>query len=347
MEDVVCSAYETAFSRPPTPAEREGALAFMLVMESERKEGQSRRDELSQLIEEELAEVARLEAVGRAGLDLEIQVARDRPQPLAVWDFEGNARDRVGALHGKLHGGATIVGGRLRVGPEQGYFTSAPLDRDLGEKTLQVLLQLENLQQRGGGALGVQTLDGHAFDSIVFAEKDAGHWLPGSEYFRRTQGVGGSPETTAIDEPVWITITYRKDGRIEIYRNAALYGTPYQKGPLLLFKKDQAQVIIGNRHGEPAANRLLHGWINEARLFDRALSPDEVGRSIGMKVPPSRMEIRKNLTVAQRAALERAEARLADLRARQKELGRGSPASSPIVDLAHALFNSKEFIYVR
>lgn len=346
-EDIVRNAYETAFSRPPTPAERDGALAFMTLMESERKEGQSRREEVGRLIEEELAEIARLEAVGRAGLNLEIQVPRDRPQPLAVWDFEGNARDRVGALHGKLHGGATIVGGRLRVGPEQGYFTSAPLDRDLGEKTLQVLLQLEDLQQRGGGALGVQTLDGHTFDSIVFAEKDQGQWLAGSEYFRRTQGVGGSPEITANGEPVWITITYRKDGQIEIYRNAAPYGKPYRKGPLPLFKKGQAQVIVGNRHGEPAVSRLLHGWINEARVFDRALSPDEVGRSIGMKVPPSREEIRKNLTLAQRAALEKAESRLVDLRARQKELARVAPPSSPFVDLVHALFNSKEFIYVR
>lgn len=345
--DQVRNAYETAFSRPPTHAEVEGAVAFMRLMEKERKEWQSRREEVDRLIEQALAEIAGLEDAGRAGLDAEVQAPGDRPRPLAVWDFEGNARDRLGVLHGKLHGGATIAGGRLRVGQGQGYFTSAPLDRDLGEKTLQVLVQLENLQQRGGGALGVQTLDGHTFDSIVFAEKDEDQWLAGSEFFRRTEGVGGPPETAANNEPVWITITYRRDGQIQVFRNASSYGKPYHKGPLHHFNQGQAQVIMGSRHGEPAANRLLHGWISEARLFDRALSAEEVGQTIGMKAPPSRQEIIGNLTAAQRAALEKAEARLAKLRARQKELGPVARPSSPLVDLAHALFNSKEFIYVR
>ena len=36
------------------------------------------------------------------------------------------------------------------------------------EKTLEAWVQLSDLQQRGGGVLGVQTLDGSVFDAIVF-----------------------------------------------------------------------------------------------------------------------------------------------------------------------------------
>lgn len=340
-------AYETAFSRPPSPEELDAALAFMKHMDEERKKTESRMRAIDQEIREASAEIAKMEALGRSGLDDAKAPQTDAPKPLAFWDFEGDAEDRMGQLHGKLHGGAKIEGGRLRVGQGGGYFTSAPLGRDLGEKTLQVLVQLDNLTQRGGGALGVQTLDGNVFDSIVFAEKDPGQWLPGSEFFRRTDGVGGPREMEARDKPVWITITYRPDGQIQVFRNASPYGKPYLKAPLNRFKQGQAQAIIGIRHGTPAGNRLLTGWIEEARLFDRALTPEEVGKSIGMKAPPSREEIIKNLNPAQRQELEKAETRLETLRSRRNELGKNPRSSSPLADLAHALFNSKELIYVR
>ena len=69
--------------------------------------------------------------------------------------------------------------------------------------------------------------------------------------------------------------------------------------------------------------------------------------SLGMEMPPSREEVLKNLTDAQRASLQKLEARLVALRDREGDLNRGSRPSNPLADLAHALFNSKEFIYVR
>lgn len=64
-------------------------------------------------------------------------------------------------------------------------------------------------------------------------------------------------------------------------------------------------------------------------------------------MPPSREEILNRLTDVQKASVKKLEGQLEILRDRESEMKRGSRASSPLADLAHALFNSKQFIYVR
>jgi hypothetical protein len=132
-----------------------------------------------------------------------------------------------------------------------------------------------------------------------------------------------------------------------VYRNATSYGRAYRKAGSMGFKKGEAQVLIGNRHGSPSGGRLLAGQIFEARLYDRALSAKEVGESLGMEMPPSRDEILNLLNANQRAELKKAEEIIEILHKRQSESKRGSRPSAPLADLTHALFNSKEFIYVR
>jgi hypothetical protein len=72
-----------------------------------------------------------------------------------------------------------------------------------------------------------------------------------------------------------------------------------------------------------------------------------VGESLGIEMPPSRDEILKLLTANQRAELKKTEEMIGILHKRQSESKRGSRPSAPLADLTHALFNSKEFIYVR
>jgi hypothetical protein len=320
----------------------------MKVMESERVGQQSRREALNEEVRRVESGIAELEAQAHSKVKPQKKATNeDVPAPMARWNFDNDARDQVGQLHGKLHGGAVIENGKLIVGRKNGYFTSAPLDRDFGEKSLQVLVQLDNIEQQGGGALGIQTLDGNVFDSIVFAESEPGQWLPGSERHLRTQDPGGPRETDADKRPLWLTMTYAKDGTIQVYRNGARYGRPYKKAGLKNFQKGKAQAIIGVRHGAPSGGRLLAGKIDEARLFDRALSEKEVNLTLGMEMPPSREEILNRLTAAQRTSLKGLEIRLTVLRDQESEMKSGSRPSNPLADLAHALFNSKEFIYVR
>lgn len=348
MAEKVTQAYELAFSRKPSPDEMKDIKAFMTAMEKKRAVTNESHGKLEKEIQKTQARINELESEARSKLKPQkVSAPKNVPTPMARWGFEKDATDSLGGLHGKLHGGAEIKNGALRVGRKQGYFTSVPLDRDLSEKTLQVLVQLDNLQQKGGGALGVQTLDGVTFDTIVYAETESGQWLPGSEFHRRTQSPGGPRETEANKQPVWITITYAGDGTLQVYRNATSYGRAYRKAGSMGFKKGEAQVLIGNRHGAPSGGRLLAGQIFEARLYDRALSAKEVGESLGIEMPPSRDEILKLLTANQRAELKKTEEMIGILHKRQSESKRGSRPSAPLADLTHALFNSKEFIYVR
>lgn len=343
----VREAFKIAYSREPSQEELKATLAFLKRMDGEREARDRERADLDAQIAGLEAGISALESAARTRLKPRPVPAEAGPGPMARWDFEKDARDQTGSLHGHLHGGAKTIDGALVVGRGQGYFTSGPLDRDLGEKTLQVLVTLDHLEQQGGGVLGVQTLDGHIFDTIVYAETDAGEWLPGSEFHRRTRPLQGPREGAAHREAVWITISYAADGTIRAYRNAQPYGRGYRPGELQRFPKGGAQVIIGNRHGPPGAGRLLSGRIAEARLFDRALSAEEVALAIGMPLPPSREVVLRQLTAPERGRLGTAEEQLKDLLRRRAEQKEGSQAPLPLFDLTHGLFNSKELIYVR
>ena len=50
-------------------------------------------------------------------------------------------------------------------------------------------MSLSSLEQSGGGVMSVE-LDGNGekFDALVYGERDKYQWVPGSEFFRRTQG---------------------------------------------------------------------------------------------------------------------------------------------------------------
>jgi len=139
---------------------------------------------------------------------------------------------------------------------------------------------LDDLEQQGGGVIGVQASGGGTFDSIVYGERVKREWLVGSNSYQRTKRVGGAVETTAHKQPVHIAIVYQSDGTITTYRNGERYGTPY-KTRLQSFSKAKSEVVFGMRHSPPGGNRMLRGRILRAGLHDRALSPDAVRACAG------------------------------------------------------------------
>ena len=58
------------------------------------------------------------------------------------------------------------------------------------DKTLVSWVCLANTTQRGGSALTIQQDD--QFDGIVFGEKEAGKWMAGSDFLKRTQNQQGA-----------------------------------------------------------------------------------------------------------------------------------------------------------
>ena len=107
------------------------------------------------------------------------------PTPLAAWDFARDLKDQLGGMHATLHGSAKLEANGLAVDGTS-YASTAPLARNLLEKTLEVRVRLKTLDQRGGGAVSLQTTNGNDFDAIVFGEQEANRWMAGSNGFVRT-----------------------------------------------------------------------------------------------------------------------------------------------------------------
>ena len=204
------------------------------------------------------------------------------PQPIARWEFDDDLRDAIGSLHAVAHGGARTEGGALVLDGKRAYASTPPLDRDLAEKTVEAWVRLDSLEQRGGGVVGVESLGGGVFDAIVFGEKEPRRWIAGSDFFRRTQAFdAGAEESAAKDRFVHLAIAYQPDGTIRAYRDGAAYGQPYKTDKPATFANGESHVVFGLRHSPAGDNKHLAGRIDRARLYDRALSAEEVAASAG------------------------------------------------------------------
>ncbi len=248
-------------------------------------------------VQEEIAGIE--EPVRRILLAERSKVKIIGPRPLAEWDFSAGLNDRLGGLHGKRRGSARQDAGGLTVDGKAAFVVTAPLSKDLCEKTLEAWVRLDNLGQRGGGVISVQTIGGREFEAIVFGEQEPGRWMAGSDFFLRTRSFNGPIEKEANRRFVHVTVVYDADGTIRAYRDGTPYGKSYRTTAPVTFRAGKAQVLFGLRHGEPGDNRLLTGQVRLARLYDRALSPAEIAASAGM-TPVGTEDILPRLTVEDR-----------------------------------------------
>ena len=222
------------------------------------------REELKQLSEAVRGKIAETNG----------SIARpEPPKALARWEFDQLGDDL------KLEGGAKLMDGVLVVDGKGAYAGTKPITSDIRGKTLEAWVKLDNLEQRGGAAISLQTLDGGVFDAIVFGERDPGRWMAGSEGFVRTKPLEGPEEKQAKSEAVHFAIVYAADGTITAYRNGELYGKPYKSSGPATFAAGRAQVVFGLRHSPAGGNKMLAGRIERAALYDRALTAEEVANS--------------------------------------------------------------------
>ena len=199
--------------------------------------------------------------------------------PLAAWDFTNDLHDRIGDMHVKLVGPAKRSSEGLVVDGTS-FASSSPLAQDVLEKTLEVRVRLQTLNQAGGGAISLQTADGHTFDAIVYAEHEAARWMPGSNGFQRTLSYRATAEEQADKEAVVMTQVHQADGTIIAYRNGQPYGSPIRKDVAVKYEVGKAQVLFGLRHGtNVGGNRMLKGTIVSAKLYGKALTAEEVAVS--------------------------------------------------------------------
>lgn len=194
-------------------------------------------------------------------------------RPLAAWDFNGNLLAESGGLDLEPHGKIEFKDGKVVL--KNAYLLSRPIPVELKAKTLEVWCAVQNLDMPGGGLMGIQG-PGGMFDAIVIGERMPRHWISGSEFFRRTLDFGKSQPETLQDQQLHLVMVYDADGTTRLYRNGQAYGQPFKK-ERTPFPARQSRVIFGLRHLPPSPGKFLDVSIDRARLYDRALSAEEVG----------------------------------------------------------------------
>ncbi len=360
------SFFIQAYSRPASEEEVEACLKYLSGKASDElprliKEQEAMSRELATLRENREKAIAPVRDALQAEVDVRNEAQKKKGEvkvdlkPLARWDFDGNARDAVGGMHGETKGAAKVLDGALFL--RGGGLWTKPLTKDLREFTLEVQVQLDNGSQSGGGAMILQRSDGKVFDGAVYAEVKPHTWLTGSDRHERTAPFGGPEDKEADRRPVRMVMVYKADGTTIAYRDGKPYGKPIKRGRIE-YKKGRAQVVFGVRYGlvPGGGGRALTGRIFEARLYDRVLTPEEVAAaSSGMLLEVVTEELlAKALDPGQKKSLNQFDSRIAtlekqvmkidhDIKIRQEAQNAGG---DPYFKIAHALLNSKELIYV-
>ena len=196
-------------------------------------------------------------------------------KPFAAWEFSGDLKESIRSLDLTAHGKTEFKDGLIVL--DQAYLQSPGLPIELKAKSLEVWCVVHNLDQRGGGVMGLQG-PGDFFDTIVIGERQPRHWISGSNVFARTEDFPESTPETKVGELLHLAMTYAEDGTTTLYRDGKPYGKPFRKGAAT-FPKDQTSVLFGLRHLPPGGERFLKVSIDKARLYDRALTADEVAAS--------------------------------------------------------------------
>ena len=285
-----------------------------------------RRAGLERRLAEAVAAVERLEREGLESLR-RANAAAGRAvasAPLVALGFDTGTE---AVARGALHGAAAVTDGRLVVSSrDSSFFESAPLDRDVGARTLEAWVSLARLDQGGGAAISIESAADGDFDAIVYGERQRGRWMAGSGHFRRTRDLDAPAETVA-GGIVHVAAVYAADGTISLFRNGQPYGAAYRPAaPLKTFPAGRSRLLVGMRH-HGGANAFLDGAVVRAALHDRALTAAEVAdlyRAGGGAA--SREEMLASLPPRARDELASAAAAVATLRGERDAL-RAEPVS--------------------
>lgn len=344
-----------AFGRTARASESDQLKQYLVTTTSERREIGQQVATLRKQIEQRTQSTQSIVDPIRHRLMAELDSSsldrsRPLPQPVGHWEFDTDANDLIGSCHGKLVGDAKIEDGQLIL-KHQGYVTTAPLQRTIKAKTLEAWVQLDNLEQRGGGLMTIQSQDGAVFDSIVFAEQHPKQWLAGSNFFERTQSFQAPQENDALDRPVHVAIVYQADGQVIGYRDGQPYGKPYQSKGVHEFKAGETVISFGIRHLPAGGNRMLEGRILRAHLYDHALSAEEVqATSRAAKLYVSESQITAAMSDAEKIQYEADKRQIAEAEAAINSWGTLADAADEVAiwtDLARAVLTFQELIFVQ
>eukprot|EP01047_Picozoa_sp_COSAG01_P022644 COSAG01_NODE_1352_length_10614_cov_13.260010_2_plen_2939_part_01 len=187
------------------------------------------------------------------------------------WDFTTSLQDRsgeVGPISINSKASRTTTGLSLSTGAVALSDPSSATITIGTEKTIAAWVTLRSTSITAGSIISINSLD--QFDAIVFAERQPGKWMAGSNGFRRTKDVGGITEGT--QQKVFVAIVYNKD-KITMYRNGVQYGKAYSKASSM-YSKGSWWVQFGARTAGS-----IDGTVHSAMLWTKALSAQDVAEA--------------------------------------------------------------------
>jgi hypothetical protein len=346
--------FRQAYSRDASDDEVKQSLAYLVTLQHESSEQARELAAQEEKISALNRQITAILDPARTKLQAERKLPiapSDLPEALAEWTFDKDSSDTKRRMNLELTGAARIENGAL-VLDGKSMAQSGSLPKKLTTKTLEAWVMLDNLTQRGGGVLTVQEKNGGIFDSLVFGEKQAAHWVAGSDHFNRSELFEGPAETEAATRPVHIAVVYQPDGTIRGYRDGKPYGITYRKAPAAIFETEASQVLLGCRHGSPTGNKGLAARIFRARLYDRALTPEDIAKTARIESTTiTEADILATLTNEQRTQLIRLQSQRDHLTKPLESTRSTAAGTDPVLNawasLAQSLINLKEFIYLR
>ena len=203
------------------------------------------------------------------------------PEPISRWTFDLNGIDSVGDGHLLQEPVTSAEDGEIRFEDGGIQFKNAEsrswaLAVDLAEKTLEAWVRISE-QNHEFHFFKVEDTDSPLprgrYDAIYFHHKSRS-WRNLSEFKNRTVAPK-RPKETKTGTPIHIAIAYDSQGGIRIYREGLLYWAqdPKGEGPgsaLQVYPRGRTRVVFGGSRS---------GTVEEARLYDRPLTSEEIAAS--------------------------------------------------------------------
>ena len=352
LKDRITVMFRNSLGRNPTQNEIKQSMDYIMISD---QESEKDKEVLLELREKKLQldqEISNIIGPVREKL-IEAKKSSDNPkkihslEPVLQWNFENGLNDQILGLKANLKNGATVEDGRLIL-RKGGHAVTDTLPIAVAEKTLSAWVKLDNLSQRAGGVITIQSPNGGVFDSLVFAEKEPMKWMSGSNGFSRTKSFASAPaENLANNQLIHVTITYSANGKITGYRNGKVYGKPYTAN-LYHYQKNKSILTFGVRHLPASPRRMLHGSISQASVYDRALTRREINALFHQDTHVSLKEIKEDFTTEEINLYTNLTKLRKSLEERLRQFENNMITDKPkLQDFALALFNMKEFIYLK
>ena len=220
--------------------------------------------------------------------------AAEQPRPIAHWrlDDPGKvARDSAGSHHGRIVGAKPApgkVGRALEFVRQQGQHVEIDYSKDFAISTFTVSAWVYLTREPTfSGVLGTRHKSDNTFDLKVNDAKvhgdigDGENWIETKvNFYAEDTGSNGQGGDLPIKR--WFHITYvidSKAGECRLYLDADLKKRIPFKGKPILMTPEQKMHI-----GHSSGSEFMDGRIDELKIWNQALSTEQVRKEAGVKV---------------------------------------------------------------